>query len=132
MDQFADFTALSIDDDSRLLDQSYRLRFQVYCMEREFLEAGDYPDQREIDEFDNSSVHLGVVDSQGELAGTARLIHANPRGFPMLRYCAFFPEVQTLDSPHVVPVEVSRVAISRRSLSTPNSFSSAIPARSGT
>jgi N-acyl amino acid synthase of PEP-CTERM/exosortase system len=109
----AGFRARTIDHDVRLLEQSYRLRYQVYCRERQFLDARDYPDGREVDEFDDDSVHLGVVDANGELAGTARLITANPRGFPMFRHCAFFPEVQTLSAPHVVPVEVSRVAISR-------------------
>ena len=107
------FHARSLDGDSRLLDESYRLRYQVYCVERQFLDAHDYPDQREVDEFDEHSVHLGAIDALGDLVGTARLIKANPRGFPMFRHCAFFPEVQTLDSPDVVSVEVSRVAISR-------------------
>jgi len=113
MEHTSDFHARAIDDDSRLLEQSYRLRHQVYCMERQFLDAASHPDGRETDEFDDSSVHLGVVDSYGGLAATARLIKANRRGFPMFRYCALFPEVRTLDSPQVVPVEVSRVAISR-------------------
>jgi N-acyl amino acid synthase of PEP-CTERM/exosortase system len=113
MGQTSDFFARVLDDDPRLLDQSYRLRYQVYCVERAFLGAADYPDQRETDEFDDDSVHVGAVDARGDLAGTARLVKANPRGFPMFRHCAFFPEVQTLDSEHVVPVEVSRLAISR-------------------
>jgi N-acyl-L-homoserine lactone synthetase len=107
------FLARSIDDDARLLDDSYRLRYQVYCVERAFLSARDYPDRREVDEFDAYAVHLGVVDGRGQLAGTARLIKTNPHGFPMFRHCAFYPEVQTLEAPQVVPVEVSRVAISR-------------------
>ena len=110
----ADFRARALDDNPGLLEQSYRLRYQVYCVERQFLDAAAYPDQLETDEFDDHSVHLGVVDSEGDLAGTARLIRANRRGFPMFQHCAFFPEVQTLASPQVVPVEVSRVAISRR------------------
>jgi len=109
----SDFYARSIDDDPRLLDASYRLRYQVYCVERRFLDASRYPLGREADEFDAYSIHLGVIDPQGELAGTARLVTANPIGFPMLQHCAFFPEVHTLDTPPAVPVEVSRVAISR-------------------
>ena len=107
------FRARAIDDDARLLEESYRLRYQVYCVERQFLDAAMYPDQRETDEFDDYSVHVGAVDAQGELAATARGIRANPRGFPMLRHCAFYPEVQTFDSPQLVLVEASRVSISR-------------------
>ena len=113
MDDYSRFRARTIDDDPGLLDQSYRLRYQVYCVERQFLDPAEFPDEREADEFDDYSVHVGAIDAQGELVGTARVIRANPHGFPMFRYCAFFPEVQTLDSPTVVPVEVSRVSISR-------------------
>jgi N-acyl-L-homoserine lactone synthetase len=115
MDADSIFHARSIDGDARLLDESYRLRYQVYCVERGFLDSTRYPDGREIDEFDEHSLHLGVIDSAGEMVGTARLIKRNPLGFPMFRYCAFFPGVQMLDAPHVIPVEVSRLAISRHS-----------------
>lgn len=108
-----EFHARAIDDDPRLLEQSYQLRYQVYCVERQFLDIAAYPDRREVDEFDDHSVHVGAIDADGHLAGTARVIRANPHGFPMFRHCAFFPEVQTLGSPQVIPVEVSRVAISR-------------------
>src|SRR6185295_11586682 len=33
-------------------------------------------------------------------------------------HCAFFPEAQMLDTPQIVPVEVSRVAISRNYVRT--------------
>jgi N-acyl amino acid synthase of PEP-CTERM/exosortase system len=113
MAQPAVFHARAIDDDPRLLEQSYRLRYQVYCVERRFLDPAAYPDGHEIDEFDAYSVHLGVIDSRGDLAGTARLVTGNPLGFPMFQHCALFPDVRTIHEPHVVPVEVSRVAISR-------------------
>jgi N-acyl-L-homoserine lactone synthetase len=113
MVQPAVFHARAIDDDPRLLEQSYRLRYQVYCLERFFLDPDAYPDEREIDEFDAYSVHLGVIDARGDLAGTARLVTGNPLGFPMFQHCALFPDVHTLREPHVVAVEVSRVAISR-------------------
>ena len=38
-----------------LLAQSYRLRYQVYCLERKFLPAEDYPAGLELDEFDSHS-----------------------------------------------------------------------------
>lgn len=108
-----EFRARLIDGDPKLLEQSYRLRYQVYCLERQFLDPARYPDRREIDEFEEDSIHVGAVDGAGDVAGTARLIKPNERGFPMFRHCAFFPEVQTLHEPDVLPLEVSRVAISR-------------------
>jgi N-acyl-L-homoserine lactone synthetase len=109
----SEFRTRAIGDDPLLMDQSFRLRYQVYCLERHYLNPEDYPDERETDEFDSWSVHVGAVDASGELAGTARLIKANPAGFPMFRYCEFFPEVRTLSQPETVAVEVSRVSISR-------------------
>ena len=113
MREIAHYYARTIDDDPQLLDESHRLRYHVYCVERGFLDPADYPDRREVDEFDAHSVHLGVLDAHGTLVGTARLIKPNPHGFPMFRHCAFFPEVQALDAPHARPIEVSRLAISR-------------------
>lgn len=108
-----EFRPCAIDDDPTLLERSFRLRYQVYCLERQFLRADDYPDGREIDEFDRDSVHVGAVDDSGELAATARLIKPNRTGFPMFRHCALFPEVRTLEQPGALAVEVSRVSISR-------------------
>ena len=107
------FHPRAIDGSAKLMDQSYRLRYQVYCVERQYLNVENYPDQRETDEFDADSVHVGAVDVNGDLVATARVIKANGRGFPMFNYCAFAPNVQTLAQPGVVPVEVSRVSISR-------------------
>ncbi len=108
-----EFLPRTLDDDPCLLEQSYRLRYQVYCLERPFLDASRYPELRESDEFDEHSVHVGAIDSFGDLAATARIIKPNPDGFPMFRHCALFPDVHCLDLPSAMPVEVSRVAISR-------------------
>jgi N-acyl amino acid synthase of PEP-CTERM/exosortase system len=107
------FQAREIDDDPVLLEQSYRLRYQVYCVERGFLSAADYPDGIETDAFEGDSVHVGAVDSHGDLAGTARVIKPNSRGLPMFDHCTLFPHVRTLEDAGTVAVEVSRVAISR-------------------
>ena len=109
----SEFQPRIISHDADLLEQSYRLRYQVYCVERGFLDPGAYPDQREIDEFDDHSVHVGAIDGRGRLAATARIIKHNPGGFPLFRHCTLFPEVRTLGEPGTVAVEASRVAISR-------------------
>ncbi len=110
------FHARALDDDPALLEQSYRLRYQVYCVERQFLDAADYPDTRETDAFEADSIHVGAVDSHGDLAATARIIKPSIRGFPMFDHCTLFPHVRTLDETGTVAVEVSRVAISRHYL----------------
>jgi N-acyl amino acid synthase of PEP-CTERM/exosortase system len=107
------FEPRSLDDDPVLMEQSFRLRYQVYCVERRFLSADDYPDQLERDEFDVDSLHVGVVDSRGDLAATARLVKPNGAGLPLFGHCTLFPEVTTFAEPGNVVVEVSRVSISR-------------------
>jgi N-acyl amino acid synthase of PEP-CTERM/exosortase system len=110
----ARFQARSLDDAPELLVQSYRLRYQVYCLERRFLLADDYPDRLERDAFDQHSVHVGVVDPCNELAGTARLVRNSDQGLPLFRRCTVFPWVVRADDPAVTLVEVSRLSISRQ------------------
>ncbi len=108
------FHPRSIDDDPQLLEQSYRLRYQVYCVERQFLPASDYPDEREVDSFDADSIHVAAIDGEGAVAATARVVMAGKAGLPLFRYCTVFPLVTALDVPGTTAVEVSRVSISRR------------------
>ena len=53
------FRALEIDDDPALLQASYEMRYQVYCLERQFLSPSYYPLGAETDVFDQHAVHLG-------------------------------------------------------------------------
>jgi len=107
------FSARTIDGQRTLLEQSYRLRYQVYCLERKFLRAEDYPNGMEIDEFDARAAHIGAIDSHGELAGTARVVRSSGRGLPIFEHCAIFPyETEfTPDNPRLV--EVGRLSVSR-------------------
>jgi N-acyl-L-homoserine lactone synthetase len=102
-----------IDADPSLLDASYRLRYQVYCLERRFLKPDDYPDHVEQDEFDRHSVHLGVVNHDGELLATARLVQPSMVGLPLFRHCQIFPQETELFCETNRTVEISRLCISR-------------------
>ena len=85
------FRPVTIDDSPHLLEKSYRLRYQAYCLERRFLDAEDYPNQLEFDAFDRDSVHVGVLDADSELVGTARIVKPNSAGLPFLLHCTLFP-----------------------------------------
>ena len=63
-----------------------RLRYEVYCLERQFRDAADCPDGREHDEFDPYSVHVYATDGSGAVAGTVRLIRYSPLGLPIERH----------------------------------------------
>jgi N-acyl-L-homoserine lactone synthetase len=103
-----------IDDDPLLMEQSYRLRYQVYCLERNFLKASNYPDQLECDEFDRFSLHAGVVSHGQHLVGTLRLVKVSIDDLPLFRYCTIFDEHKDrLRGDRVRLAEVSRLCMSR-------------------
>jgi N-acyl amino acid synthase of PEP-CTERM/exosortase system len=102
-----------IDGSSHLLEESYRLRYQVYCVERAFLSASDYPAPFETDRFDEHSVHVGAIDSRGRLAGTARLILPYADRLPTLDYSPFPLLARPLWGDGGRWVEASRLSVSR-------------------
>jgi N-acyl amino acid synthase of PEP-CTERM/exosortase system len=108
------FVGQVLDTDRRLLDESYRLRYQVYCLERRFLSPDPYPDQMETDVYDPYSVHIGVVNLQSELAATTRLVQQSEAGQPMFDHCTIFPGTSIRDDETRKIVEISRLSVSRR------------------
>jgi len=108
------FHSREVDDTPALLEQSFALRYQVYCLERAFLSAEHYTNQLEIDEFDANALHFGTVNLQGDLVGTARLVQAGVAGFPLSRHCTIFTEETELYRPENTVVEVSRLSVSKR------------------
>jgi N-acyl-L-homoserine lactone synthetase len=58
-----------------LLDQVYRLRYQVFCVENAIFDPAEHLDERERDEYDERSAHVLLVHrDSGAAIGTARLI----------------------------------------------------------
>jgi N-acyl amino acid synthase of PEP-CTERM/exosortase system len=108
------FTAGVLDSDPALVEETYRLRFQVYCHERHFLPAEDYPDGIETDVYDPYSVHLGVLNLQGGIVATARLVERSILGLPMLDHCTVDPPDVIDKYPRHGVVEVSRLSVSRQ------------------
>jgi N-acyl amino acid synthase of PEP-CTERM/exosortase system len=75
-----------------LKNEVYKLRYHVYCVENEFLNSEDYPDNLEIDDYDQQSVHYLIRHRKsGDYAATTRLILPdadNPEKlFPLEQYC---------------------------------------------
>ena len=107
-------------DSPELLEEVFRLRYQVYCKERQFLSESEYPHGAERDSFDDFAIHFGAFDPAGRLVGAVRLI---------LPDCPVFPieeRIPTLSLGEKLPLrgecaEISRLTISkefRRSLSS--------------
>jgi N-acyl amino acid synthase of PEP-CTERM/exosortase system len=63
------------------------LRYRVFCRECRILPESNYPDGRELDEYDeHGAAHFGL-QANGELAGYARLLIRGPRPLPFFRLC---------------------------------------------
>ncbi|MFN2289295.1 MAG: GNAT family N-acyltransferase [Chromatocurvus sp.] len=89
-----------------------QLRYRVYCKERGFCRAEDYPDHLEIDEYDDRSVHFAAFDPEGEVAGSVRLVcHERGSGFPYQDHCKLFNEIELPDARK--SGEVSRLVLNR-------------------
>jgi N-acyl amino acid synthase of PEP-CTERM/exosortase system len=110
------FVTSRIDGDPQLLADSYRLRYQVYCVERQFLNPDHYPERLEVDEFDRYAWHFGTMDSTGRLVATARLVPPSILGLPLFRRCSIFPGEVELFVPHRRIMEISRLSMSRAAL----------------
>lgn len=111
----APYRPVTLDESAQLLAMSYRLRYQSFCLERLFFSKDNYPSRLESDTFDQASVHVGVLDAEDELVGTARIVTRGEAGLPMFRYCTLFPDETTLTNPANTVVELSRVCLSRHS-----------------
>jgi phenylacetate-CoA ligase len=108
------FHCREIDDTPTLLEQSFGMRYQVYCLERAFLNPDHYPNHQEVDVFDAQALHFGTMNLQGELVGTARLVQDGLAGFPLLLHCTIFPDETEVYRPGNTVVEVSRLSVSKK------------------
>lgn len=103
-------------DSEHLLRLALSLRYQVYCLERNFEEPAQHPDRLETDRYDSQSVH-GVLFYRpwDKAIGTTRLIL--PRdGLASLPFHASLGKPGTAcagDFPLGTTAEVSRFAVSR-------------------
>ena len=99
-----------------LLRKAYRLRYQVYCVEKPFENPDEQIDQCETDKYDDRSAHTLLVHRRtGEVAGASRVILPH-KGDPLpistllhgadLRSFAEFPIART--------AEISRFAVSKQ------------------
>ena len=67
------------------LVEAYALRYNVYCLDKKYLNPDDYPDGLESDEYDAASVHIGCYEDE-TLVGYARVIQPSARPFPIEKH----------------------------------------------
>jgi N-acyl amino acid synthase of PEP-CTERM/exosortase system len=115
-DVFGQYFRIIAAEAQELREATYRLRYEVYCVENTFLVASDYPDGLERDEYDDRSLHALLQHvPTGKFVGTVRLIMplaaADRLAFPFSDLCKE-PGVDRVLPPGST-AEVSRFAISK-------------------
>jgi len=79
--------------ESFLLKEIYKLRYEVYCLECAFLEAKDFDEGLETDDYDDSSVHFAAYTLDQEIVGTIRLVQPKEgQLYPFEQHCKVFED----------------------------------------
>jgi N-acyl amino acid synthase of PEP-CTERM/exosortase system len=116
-----------------LRDVVYRIRYQVYCHELHFEDEANYPDGRELDEFDAHSAHCLLRHRpSGEFAGCVRLVLNEPGiegpQLPLEQHCSDSLDKTAIDLSKLdrsTFAEVSRLAVAGRFRRRPGEAESA-------
>ena len=104
-----------------LMETAFRLRYQVYCVERSFEDPAVFPEQMETDEYDMHSAHTLVrCKTSKQYTGLVRLVLPNPvdhnEPLPMEKFCQSGIKASGIDLssiPRGALAEVSRFSISK-------------------
>jgi len=104
-----------------LMETAFRIRYQVYCVEKAFEDAATFPDQMETDEYDMHSAHSLVrCKTSGQYTGMVRLVLPNPvdtgKSLPMEKHCQSGIKASGVDLssiPRDSIAEISRFSISK-------------------
>lgn len=93
-------------------NEIFKLRYEVYCIERLFLHPGEFPDGIELDAFDHCSRHFAAYTLDELLIGTVRLVQPGAlRIFPFELHCTTFADFKM--PPRSECGEISRLAVKR-------------------
>lgn len=106
---------------SKLRAEAYKLRYQVYCVEKGYEDAAENPGGLEIDPYDPHSVHtLLLHEPSQQFVGAARLVlprrdrpHAS---FPVQSVCSDVHGHGSRRFPMASTAEVSRFCLSKERL----------------
>lgn len=79
--------------ESYVLKEIYKLRYEVYCLERHYLEADDFENDQETDEYDDCAIHFAAYTLNKDIVGTVRLVQPHEgQAYPFESHCTPFPE----------------------------------------
>lgn len=88
------------------LRQAQQLRYEVFCLEKGWIDSSMCDGDVETDELDADAVHFLVLHDDGSLLGTSRLLLGSCQPLPAARYI----DLTALDLDPATVVEVSRMA----------------------
>lgn len=116
---FSRYFSVKLAESAVQKEQVFRIRYRVYCEEFEYEPVEHFPDQFEIDDFDQYSRHCLITHLEtGMPAGCVRLVSAidsrNEAPLPFEKYCGnsldqIFIDSMALDRNTVC--EISRLAV---------------------
>ncbi len=66
-----------------VLNDTFRMRHEVYVEEFGFENKDDHPNGLETDEYEDNSIHFACVNENDSVVGTIRLVLDSEKGFPM-------------------------------------------------
>jgi len=124
LSRFDDVFSESAATQQRDIEETFRLRYQVYCLDRGFEEAAACPQGQERDQYDDAALHCLLRDRVGRHPiGTARVVTTSGRttsgrapGIDSLPLAEYAPK-ESMEILRALPGastgEVSRVAITR-------------------
>lgn len=97
---------------SELLPDIYRLRYEVYCRECNFIDGQNFKNELEVDEYDDCSMHIGAYNLGNEIIGTVRLVQPKPdQPYPFETHCKVFDEFDYPERSEAA--EISRLVVRR-------------------
>ncbi len=99
--------------------QAYRVRYRVYCEEFNYEATDLFPEEMEVDEFDEQSLHCLIIHkATGRAAGCVRLVPANEKHegglLPLEKFCKDSLDMELINSLDIernTVCEISRLAV---------------------
>jgi N-acyl amino acid synthase of PEP-CTERM/exosortase system len=97
--------------DALVLRDIRRLRYEVYCLECNYLQAEDYDEGLEADEYDVNSIHFAAYTlDHASIIGTVRLVQPGAdQVYPFQSHCTTFD--QFVSPPRAEAAEISRLVV---------------------
>ncbi|MDD5342414.1 MAG: GNAT family N-acetyltransferase [Patescibacteria group bacterium] len=100
-------------DSPEELKEIYKIRYQVYCLEYNYLNKEDYPNELEKDEYDSKSIHFILRHkSDNEIAATVRFILNSEIGLPIEKHFNIGLQVPVSNRDRLA--EISRLIVANK------------------